>query len=96
MARVENKKTSKARGGEIAMNIGRPSIAGNPYHIGRDGTRYEVIAKYRKRLLNDPALLQRIREEYATADVLLCYCPPLPCHGDVLLELGVGRQSVAA
>jgi hypothetical protein len=27
--------------------IGRPSKWGNPFQIGRDGTRDEVIAKYR-------------------------------------------------
>ena len=30
----------------VDVNILRPSILGNPFRIGLDGTREEVIAKY--------------------------------------------------
>ncbi len=63
----------------------KESIWHNPFFIGKDGTREEVIAKYRKRLLNRPALLNRVKE--LKGKVLGCYCKPLPCHGDVLVEL---------
>ena len=34
--------------GSIDMYIGRGSPWGNPYVIGKDGNRTEVIARYRK------------------------------------------------
>lgn len=68
-----------------AVYVGRPTKWGNPYLIGRDGTREEVIAKYRDWITNNPFLLGQL-EELRYQD-LSCWCPPLPCHADVLLEL---------
>jgi hypothetical protein len=65
--------------------IGRPSIWGNPFEIGKHGTREEVIAKYRQHLKNDPLLMDRIME--LDGKVLGCWCAPQACHGDVLLEV---------
>lgn len=41
--------------------IGRPSKYGNPFVIGKDGTREEVIAKYQQWLNSDEAA--QLREE---------------------------------
>ena len=73
--------------------IGRPGKAqtaaecpwGNPFVIGRDGTREEVIAKYREWIVDQPDLMAALPE--LRGKVLACYCAPLPCHGDVLAEL---------
>lgn len=65
--------------------IGRPSQWGNPFAIGRDGTREEVIMKYREWLLQQPLLLQKLH--YLKGKVLGCWCSPQACHGDVLIEL---------
>ncbi len=65
--------------------VGRGSHWGNPFRIGRDGTRDEVIEQYRYWLLNNPELMARLQEIKATR--LGCYCKPLRCHGDVLAEL---------
>ena len=65
--------------------IGRPSRWGNPYCIGRDGTRAEVIAKYRQWIQTQPHLLAALPE--LRGKVLGCFCAPLACHGDVLVEL---------
>ncbi|MEI8270273.1 MAG: DUF4326 domain-containing protein [bacterium] len=65
--------------------VGRPSIWGNPYVIGKDGTREEVIAKYREYLMKDTFLLSRIKE--LKGKVLGCYCSPLPCHAEILAEI---------
>jgi hypothetical protein len=35
---------------------------GNPYHIGKDGAREEVIAKYRAYVLSDRALMRDLHE----------------------------------
>ena len=65
--------------------IDRSSIWGNPFLIGRDGGRDEVIAKYRAWLLKNPALMTRLPE--LAGLTLGCWCKPEPCHGDVLAEL---------
>lgn len=65
--------------------IGRPSKWGNPFAIGRDGTREEVIEKYRAWLLGQPELLAALPE--LKGKVLGCWCAPQACHGDVLVEL---------
>jgi hypothetical protein len=65
--------------------IGRPSKYGNPFVIGRDGTRAQVIAKYRAWILTQPALLASLHE--LDGKVLGCWCAPQACHGDVLVEL---------
>ena len=65
--------------------IGRPSKWGNPFVIGTDGTREEVVAKYREYLLNNRELLAALEE--LEDKVLGCWCSPKACHGDVLAEL---------
>jgi len=70
---------------EYDVFIGRPSKWGNPFVIGRDGTREEVIEKYRAYILKKPELLACLVE--LKGKTLGCFCKPLPCHGDVLVEL---------
>lgn len=65
--------------------IGRPSKWGNPYVIGRDGSRSEVIEKFRMRLLLNKELCEQLIE--LRGKVLGCWCAPAECHGDVLVEL---------
>ena len=65
--------------------IGRGSIWGNPFHQGADGNRYQVVAKYRSYILNRPDLLAKLPT--LKGKILGCYCKPLMCHGDVLVEL---------
>jgi hypothetical protein len=65
--------------------IGRPSKWGNPYQIGRDGTREDVIEKYREYILKRPDLLDDIAS--LRGKTLGCWCAPKPCHGDVLSSL---------
>jgi hypothetical protein len=57
----------------------------NPFRIGADGDRAEVVARYREYLLASPdllALLPGLRGKR-----LGCWCAPLPCHADVIAEL---------
>ncbi len=67
------------------MRIDRATDWGNPFVIGRDGTRDECIEKYRTYLQGRPDLLARIPT--LRGQRLGCWCAPLPCHGDVLVEL---------
>ena len=53
----------------------------NPFHIGKDGTREEVIWKYIE-YLESSGLLNDIHE--LKDKVLGCYCKPNACHGDIL------------
>ena len=65
--------------------IGRPSKWGNPFIVGKDGTREEVIQKYREWLLSQDELLASLPELKGRR--LGCWCAPKACHGDVLQEL---------
>ena len=69
-----------------AIYVGRPSKWGNPYQIGISGTRGEVIQMYREDLEDALASNPRYLDELEGKD-LVCWCSPLPCHADVLLEL---------
>lgn len=64
--------------------IGRGSKWGNPFKIGVDGSRQDVIEKYRKRLRSNAALKKCLPE--LEGKRLGCFCKPLDCHGDVLQE----------
>lgn len=69
-----------------AVRIDRRTKWGNPFVIGKDGTRQEVIAKYEDWLRSKPDLMLAAKLELAGKD-LLCWCAPLACHGDVLLRI---------
>jgi len=68
--------------------IGRPSKWGNPFAIGKDSTREQVIAKYRHWLISQTALIAALPE--LKGKTLGCWCAPQACHGDVLAELANG------
>ena len=67
------------------LYIGRPSKWGNPFVIGKDGTRDDVIAKYRQWILTQQNLLNDLHE--LEGKRIACYCSPKACHGDVLADL---------
>ncbi len=65
--------------------IGRPSKWGNPFVIGKDGNRDEVIAKYAEWIKTQPELMAALPE--LKDKILGCWCRPYKCHGDVLAKL---------
>ena len=65
--------------------IGRGSIWGNPFKIGPDGSRQEVIEKYRQYILKRPLLISQLH--HLKDKRLGCFCAPQACHGDVLVQL---------
>lgn len=75
---------NKRSGAPYDIYVGRPGKWGNPFVIGRDGTREEVVRKYREYLMTSGLLVQ-IHE--LTGKRLACWCAPLACHADVLAEL---------
>jgi hypothetical protein len=70
--------------------IGRGSKWGNPFKIGIDGTRAEVIKKYWNYLSKRRDLIDAIIAGELDGKKLGCYCHPLPCHGDLLTILANG------
>lgn len=78
---------NKDRGGLYDVYIGRGTIWGNPYQMGQDGDRDEVIRKFAydfgrgflKASENLEHNLGIIRGK-----VIACHCKPAACHGDVL------------
>jgi hypothetical protein len=73
-----------------AVYIGRPSKWGNPFVIGKDGTRDEVITKHRAWICDQPKLLADLHE--LRGKDLVCFCFPQACHGDTLLEMANPKQ----
>ena len=65
--------------------IGRPSKWGNPFIIGRDGDRNEVVRKYETYIRANQNLMNSLHE--LKDKILGCYCSPKACHGDVLIKL---------
>lgn len=65
--------------------IGRPSKWGNPFEIGVDGNRDEVIKKFKTYILSNKELMKDIVE--LKGKILGCWCYPNKCHGDILVEL---------
>lgn len=59
---------------------------GNPFHLGKDGNRPQVVAKHREWLRTQPELLRRLREEMR-GKVWGCFCAPDDCHCDVYAEI---------
>lgn len=82
MPKVVNIRESGIQPGIV--RIDRKTKWGNPFIVGKDGTREEVIAMYEERLRLIP-LIDDLHELRGMD--LACWCSPLPCHGDVLLKL---------
>jgi len=85
MCKVLNAKQVGTRLTADRVYVGRPSKWGNPFVIGRDGARDQVIAKYRAWLMSQPALIAELHE--LRGKNLVCWCAPERCHADVLAEL---------
>lgn len=93
MIKVVNIKTHKSTPYDVY--VGRPSLLGNPFIIGKDGDRSQVIEKYRiwlKERLSYPKSIVYVEFNKAVelarnGDVnLVCYCAPLSCHADIIKE----------
>lgn len=75
--------------------IGRPGPWGNPFVVGKDGTRDEVIEKFRRWVTTERLdLFWRAQRELG-GKTLGCWCAPQACHGDVLLGIVSGTVKVS-
>lgn len=76
------------------LYIGRPSKWGNPYRIGPDGDRAQVIRRFEHHVRFERcALLADLGELHGLT--LGCYCTPAPCHGDMLAGLVAEAHGLA-
>jgi Domain of unknown function (DUF4326) len=70
---------------------------GNPFrpqtHAPEEHDR--VIALYNRHLDDNPILLARL-PELRGGKVLLCWCHPLPCHGDALAKRANSMRSASS
>ena len=76
----------------------RTAWGNNPFRVGRDGDRQQVIAKYRAGLWRRIPTGEVALEELAELDGcwLACWCEPLPCHGHVLARAAAWASRVLA
>jgi hypothetical protein len=81
------KVSNKDNGDSYDVYIGRGTLWGNPYQMGKEGTRDEVIAKFaydfEKRFLKLPEKFDENIEKLR-GKTLGCHCKPAACHGDVI------------
>lgn len=103
---VVNRKNPASRDGlpliHEEIEIGRPSVFGNPLAIKAGKSREVVIERYEAYLRNECKaggelkenilkLASRVRAGENLA--LVCYCKPLSCHGDLLAKAIIGYAS---
>lgn len=78
------------------LRVDRATPYGNPFHIGKDGDRAEVIEKFRafhwdrlKKAIEekDSVTLGMFQDQRLRTGDVACWCPKhLPCHSDVLVR----------
>ena len=71
---------------EGSVYIGRGSPWGNPFEIGKDGTRDEVCDKFKEMVERTPEFREAVKRELKGKN-LVCFCKPRKCHGDYLLDV---------
>jgi len=85
---VNNRKDTS-----YGIYVGRGSVLGNPFVIGKDGDRDEVIRKYRLWFWGKLREEEEVYREFLRicgiwekqrSIALLCYCFPLACHAQVI------------
>lgn len=78
---------------EYDVYIGRSSRGmdgafGNPFIVGKDGSRVEVVQKFRDYFLDRIVKNKAFRDQVLSLKdrTLACFCVPLECHGNVIAE----------
>jgi len=95
---------SRAINGLPAINVARPGPWGNPFVVGKDGTRAECVKLHRKMLegmidISCPATFVAHRKDRLSALTghnLACWCAldGGHCHGNTLLELAAKCEEI--
>lgn len=77
--------------------IGRGSLLGNPFRIGIDGNRIQVIQKYQEYFYHTLLPIHKSYIHSLRGKTLGCYCKPQLCHGDIIkdyLDFGVDTKKI--
>lgn len=74
------------KGDKNDVYIGRGSVWGNPYAMGFDGDRDEVIRKFKYDFEKDFLKFSKEDALKLKGKILGCHCKPAACHGDVIAE----------
>lgn len=80
----------------LAVYVGRPSPLGNSFKMSKTMGREDMITRYAlwldeelawpdSAVTHEMARLHLILEEHGEL-TLVCWCAPLPCHGDAIRE----------
>jgi len=65
---------------------GNPFIVSYAHEPSWNMSREESIQSYEKYLKSRPSLVSAAKSELRGHD-LICWCSPLPCHADILIEI---------
>ena len=75
----------------------RRSPFATPFRAGITHSRTAAVRAYRHWIQKRPKLIELARRQL-TGKILVCWCAPEPCHGDVLAKIcdkdskGIGRD----
>jgi hypothetical protein len=92
MARPVRMQLSRRKGWRMppdTVKVDRSTRFGNPFHLGKDGDRAEIVRLFREHLAR-PEQAAHVADIKATlrGRNLACWCPlDGPCHADVLLDV---------
>ena len=68
--------------------VGRPTKFGNPFIVGKHGDQQQCVDLYREWVTRDEQFSLRLQmKRELVGKHLECWCAPLPCHADVILEV---------
>lgn len=89
--RVINRKTATPEEMKTAVYIGRPSPLKNPYPMDKEEDRDRVVDSFEcyfvKALLRRIPVIETAFRALTPDSVLMCFCAPLRCHGDVIAKI---------
>lgn len=75
----------------LVVSVGRGSLFGNPFVMGKDGTRDEVCDAYENYYIpHKPSIAKRVGD--LRGKLLVCHCYPQRCHADTLKALAEAAQ----
>jgi hypothetical protein len=99
--RIQRKRARGWRMPEGVIYVGRPTLFGNPFVPGIDGTRRECLERFeayvtceepnhpdRDRFVSHQLIMRNLIQHKLRGHDLACWCKPNDlCHADVLLRI---------
>jgi len=86
MPKIYSKRSGRVPGGAVLVD--RSTDYGNPFEIGRDGTREQVCDKYDKWICEPEQRWLRLQMRLALRGKdLVCWCEPDRCHARTVMKI---------